>query len=563
MKEETALQFFKEAIEIFEMNEAKSNYSEYASVYQAVGTIYAKRDEIDNAIYYTKQKIHLAERCEDPMDFSNTLKKDMADGYHNMGLFFAYKNLHGESADFYRKSFEIKKAIKADRTGIYLTLRNLAAALNVMVEYEEAVQIYKDCLKYTDDVIERVSTYNKIGVILCKMNRSENAMEYYSKALQEESALNGNFILINDPKKRKIDQENRQNLHLALLNNAANCVTTTSEDIDTALGYYEKARDLRSSDSNVKSTSTSSTFEVGSVGITYNMGLMYMKNQDFESAANCFLEYLEAKGYNSNASIKKNTKDEKERKSMEEIAAVLNNIGNVKYNQGLYEESVDFLSKSLAMKESIYGSRSSKLALTASNLGTSYYHLQDYDSALKNLELAVTLLSNNIDFSRNDQNLETSNTNRMASLHNKIGNIYVKIKEFNLAITQYQKAYKLRKELWQDQQDHHEVLLVKHNIALMHVKTGNLEEALVELESILDGKVAVLGPNHLSVVKLTLDIAGVLCLTKQFREARKLCESSISKFRSAHIPENHSYILQAQQILNKIDEGQQWNLNLF
>merc|ERR1711982_199553 len=101
--------------------------------------------------------------------------------------------------------------------------------------------------------------------------------------------------------------------------------------------------------------------------------------------------------------------------------------------------------------------------------------------------------------------------NRMASLHNKIGNIYVKIKEFNLAITQYQKAYRLRKELWQDQQNH-EVLLVKHNIALMHVKTGNLEEALVELESILDGKVAVLGPNHLSVVKLTLDIAGVLCL---------------------------------------------------
>merc|ERR1719273_1144717 len=86
-EEETALTFFKEAIEIFEMNEAHSNYNEYASVYQAVGTIHAKRDEIDNAIYYTKQKIHLAERCEDPMDFSNTLKKDIADGYHNMGLF--------------------------------------------------------------------------------------------------------------------------------------------------------------------------------------------------------------------------------------------------------------------------------------------------------------------------------------------------------------------------------------------------------------------------------------------------------------------------------------------
>jgi len=250
----------------------------------------------------------------------------------------------------------------------------------------------------------------------------------------------------------------------------------------------------------------------------------------------------------------------KKKKSIEEIASVLNNIGNVKYNQGLYEESIDFFSKSLSMKESIYGSRSSKLALTVSNLGTSYYHLKDYDSALKKIEFAVTLLQSCDDNYNHDQSLETDN--RIATLHNKIGNIHAKSKEYTLATSEYQKAYRMKKELLQDEQ-HPELLLVKHNIALIHVKTGNLEEALSELQSILERKVSVLGQDHLAVVKLMLDISGVLFLTKQFREARKLCELSLSKFRNANIPDNHSYMLQAEHTLKKITEAQQWKVNIF
>jgi len=317
-EEDTALQFFEEAIEVFDMNVAKSNYDEYASVYIAVSTIYAKRDDIDNAIYYTKQKINLAERCDDGKEFSS-IKKDVADSYHNMGLFNSYKKLYEQSIDCYRESFEIKKVAltqkqsqadsKMSRRGIFLTLRNLAAALNATGEFEDAVQTYKDCLLYTNDVIDRVSTFNKIGVLLCKLNKSISAMEYYSKALQEESALQASSTL-NDPHARKIDMANKQNLYMALLNNAGNCVSDTTDDIDTALGYFQKASDLQSA----QSSSSISTLEGGaSMGIIYNMGMMYMKNQDFVNAVDCFIEYLNAKGYNK-SSPTKNTNDEKEKK---------------------------------------------------------------------------------------------------------------------------------------------------------------------------------------------------------------------------------------------------------
>jgi len=561
-EEDTALQFFKEAIEIFNMQEATTNYDEYASVYQAVSTIHAKQDEIDNALYYTRQKINLADRCDDDMDMGfsggTSIKKDLADSYHNMGLFYSYKKQYNQSIDCYTKSFEIKKALlsqkqsKILRNSIFSTLRNLAAALNAVNEYEESVKTYKDCLLYTDDIIERVSTYNKIGVILCKMNRSTSAMEYYSKALQEESALMEESAMIKDENARKSNMESKKKLHVSLLNNAGNCV----EDIDTALDYYEKACDLRSSDHSIKSTSTSTTSDGAAMGITYNMGLMYMKNQDYINAVDCFLEYLNAKGYSDNIS-RKNPDDEKEKKSLEEIAAVLNNIGNVKYNQGLYEEAVNFFDKSLSLKESIYGSHSTKLALTVSNLGTSYYHIKDYDSALKKIELALSLLQSSDEILSHDENIEASN--RMATLHNKIGNIHVKTKEYTLATSQYQKAYRMKKEILEED-NHPELLLVKHNIALIHVKTGNLEEALSELRSILEKKVSFLGEDHLAVVKLMLDISGVLYLTKQLRSARVMCELALSKFTKANLPDNHSYVLQAQLTLKKIDEAQQWKL---
>merc|ERR1712151_112676 len=406
----TALQFFKEAIDIFNMQEATTNYDEYASVYQAVSTIHAKRDEIDNAIYYTRQKINLADRCDDDMDMgfsgASSIKKDLADGYHNMGLFYSYKRQYNQSIDCYKKSIELKMALlslkqtKPLRNSIFSTLRNLAAALNAVNEYEEAVKTYKDCLLYTDDIIERVSTYNKIGVILCKMNKSTSAMEYYSKALQEESALQEENTMIKDEKARKSNMESKKKLHVSLLNNAGNCV----DDIDTAMNYYEKECDLRSSDHSIKSTSTSTTFDGGALNITYNMGLMYMKNQDYVNAVDCFLEYLNAKGYSDNIS-RKNPDDEKEKKSLEEIAAVLNNIGNVKYNQGLYEEAVNFFDKSLSLKESIHGSHSTKLALTVSNLGTSYYHIKDYVSALKKIELALNLLQSSDEILSHDENI--------------------------------------------------------------------------------------------------------------------------------------------------------------
>merc|ERR1712129_408089 len=95
---------------------------------------------------------------------------------------------------------------------------------------------------------------------------------------------------------------------------------------------------------------------------------MYSEHKNYNEAFKCFSEYLYRVG-------------EENIKFKEEIAAVLNNIGNVKYDQGFYKDAVSFFVKSLKLKEVVFGRQSIHSASVAVNLGTSYYQMKQYDQA--------------------------------------------------------------------------------------------------------------------------------------------------------------------------------------
>merc|ERR1712150_450584 len=106
-------------------------------------------------------------------------------------------------------------------------------------------------------------------------------MEFFSKALQEESSLSnitGSSFKVGSKSEGK---KKNVKLQMSLLNNAGNCASETNEGSTTAMEYYKKASTLASSSTSASVFSLdSSVSSLGKsvVGVTYNMGMMYMKN---------------------------------------------------------------------------------------------------------------------------------------------------------------------------------------------------------------------------------------------------------------------------------------------
>merc|ERR1712228_880726 len=117
-----------------------------------------------------------------------------------------------------------------------------------------------------------------------------------------------------------------------------------------------------------------------------------------------------------------------------------------------------------------------------SNLGTAYYQAREYKSAQENIKLASSLITNSDHTAKvKDQRLQLYKN--IATLSNKIGNIHFMQGDYDSALSTYQEAHKMIKVVTNDEDDP-TLLLIQHNIALVHVRKGELDDALIELKSI-------------------------------------------------------------------------------
>merc|ERR1712129_217319 len=92
---------------------------------------------------------------------------------------------------------------------------------------------------------------------------------------------------------------------------------------------------------------------------------------------------------------------------------------------------------------------------------------------------------------------------------------------------------------------HPDILMIKHNIALIHVKTGKLNDALQEFENMFEQLSSLLGKDNLTVAKLMLDISGVLLIKEEYERAKDLCYHCKQTFKKLNLPPNHLYVRQA------------------
>ena len=66
-----------------------------------------------------------------------------------------------------------------------------------------------------------------------------------------------------------------------------------------------------------------------------------------------------------------------------DTAMSYNNIGNVYYNLGDYNEALEYFNKALEIKKEVLGEKHANIASSYLNIGNLYYKLGDYKKALK------------------------------------------------------------------------------------------------------------------------------------------------------------------------------------
>jgi len=288
--------------------------------------------------------------------------------------------------------------------------------------------------------------------------------------------------------------------------------------------------------------------------ILYDIGVVHLDNKQYKEAINIFLRFLQWKHLYHTAS-EKVFLDEYYFASIRKVSALLCNIGNIKFDQGLYNQSIIFFSRSLALKKEFSGNSNPKLEYVVSNLGCAFYYSKDYNAAIELFESTLKELKSKLNQipTKNAQQISYINL-RISDIHNRIGNIYTKRGQYDLALLQYQKGIKIRKKVYKNE-NHPQILTLKHNIALLNAKTGQLDLAMNQLQEILDQTLKWVGKGDPIIAKINLDLSAGFLSKKDFLKAKTLCEESIQDFRAAKLPENHCYMRQAQRILKESCTG--------
>ena len=163
---------------------------------------------------------------------------------------------------------------------------------------------------------------------------------------------------------------------------------------------------------------------------------------------------------------------------------IYHQLGLMKYEQGEYQEAIEFYEKSFAIEEKITPLRHTNLAMSYNNISSVYSSMGEYPKALSSLEKALAI---------QEQSLP-SNHRDLANSYNNVGAVYDNMGEYPKALSYYEKALLI----WQQSlpSNHPNLAGSYNNIGAVYDKMGEYPKALSSHEKALAIKQQSLPPNH-------------------------------------------------------------------
>lgn len=254
-------------------------------------------------------------------------------------------------------------------------------------------------------------------------------------------------------------------------------------DYETGLKYGEQALAL----------AKNLNFKNGIASSYNNMGIIYMYQNNFSDAMQCYQTALEVYKENNNLPGATNTygnmsgiymylgnypealkinfsvlKIHEANHDTQRVASTNNNIGQLYLNQKKYNEAINYFSLALKLYQSINDKEG--IAITYNNTGLVYMNRRQYQEALHYFNMALKTYE------------ETDNTYGIASAYNNIGIINDELKNYPDALTNYFASLKMQEDIGND--DGIAAALI--NIGIIDIKLHKTQDAKTHLMRALD-----------------------------------------------------------------------------
>lgn len=509
---EAAMQCYRECLRVQELKLRPGDQS-IAETLSSMGANLAESESYDEAIKCFQQALSIQRNAhgDNSLTVASTLH-NLAKGYQEIGSF-------DKSVVCFKEALRIRKTIGEDGKGNGKVISEISFGIALSHEannnYQAAIAYFNEALKIWRDMPEddeRIPiVLQKLGSVYSKAGDNSEAVVCYAEAL--------------DIMGEQDDSDDDLELMATVVSGLAKSYSLTGSH-DGAIEMYQRHIDLLKSDQGKRESVADSLYAMGSIyarldnyadaimhfkdcllvrkkcfggddervgRVLVNMGVVFDKSEDLNSAKDCFSEALRINKVNANdRETAVNLKDigrvlakqNDLRGAVEhyvealhltkkllgpgdpQVAVLLHTCGATLYEQREYAGALEFFKDALRIRRSKLGPTSAETGETLFMVGQTLEQSDRFDEALVFLKESLTVLSE----AKGSESLDVGNCNQA------IGMTYVSKQDFEAAVPHFMAALPLHQKFFGD--DRMEVAATVFELADSFSNLGKWEYAM-------------------------------------------------------------------------------------
>lgn len=383
--------------------------------------------------------------------------------------------------------------------------------LNALYFYNRSLDICK--YVYGEEYKQTATAYHNLGAFFVQTCHFDKSLEYFQKS-------NEIYIALNDTFSEGI-ASNYEGMSVAFKN---------LSKYDTAFYCINRAIEINRILFGENHPDFANNY--------YNLGSLHLENNNYDES----LKY-----FNLATDINKRTIG----KYHPDVGMCYNSIGLVYKKQGDYEKALEYFEKALEIYSKTFEDNNYHYIAVYHNIGQMYSDLYDYnihEEAAKNyIEKAANNHNKALNISLSA--LGEKNT-KTADCYDNLGQDYLKMGNYELALENALKALKIREAIYNDK-NNLDMASSCSNVASIYWKQGNIDKAIEYLEQcgkILDNIYKDKENYYNAIFKFNLGM--VYRKQGDLAKAIEFAEESVRMLVKI-VPENHPEL---QRIRNVLEE---------
>lgn len=202
-----------------------------------------------------------------------------------------------------------------------------------------------------------------------------------------------------------------------------------------------------------------------------------------------------------------------------DIATYQNNIGNVYHKQQKMDLALQLHKEALTLRQHIFGNNHPEVATSLNNIGSIYRDQQEYPKALDYYHKSLTIRTKIL----GDDSPAT------ATCHNNIGLTYQRMDSLAKATTHYMKAFAIRENILG--KEHTLVGTTCNNIGTLYYQQGDIEQALAFLLRAMKIREKKLGTLHTSTANTYTNLGAIYQSKGDTSQARNYYQKALDIYR--------------------------------